>query len=109
MAIIRVPENISISFDPEQKADIVFDADVDNLNFTELPAGTRLASIDMNSEKKAYLQAIDEQGNDVAERYFEYIDGEIRTRIALMPSMLTTREEIIRQDSLCYMMERIDL
>lgn len=109
MAIIRVPENISISFDPEQRADIVFDADVDNMNFTELPAGTRLASIDMNSEKKAYLQAIDEQGNDVAERYFEYIDGEIRTRIPLMPSMLTTREEIIRQDCLCYMMERINL
>ncbi len=109
MAIIKIPDNISISFDPDQPADIVFDADVDKLNFTALQAGTKLARIQMNPDKKTYLQAIDEQGQDVAERYFEYINGEIRTRIPLMPSMLTTKEEIIRQDCLCYMMERIDL
>jgi hypothetical protein len=36
----------------------------------------------------------DEQGNDVTSQYFDICDGELR---------------IIRQDCLCYLMERIDL
>lgn len=107
MAIIKVPEDISISFDAHKEANIVFDAKVDDLNFTALEPGTPIARI--YSDKKIYLQAVDEQGNDVAERYFSYENGVITTKIPLMPSMLTTKEEIIRQDCLCYMMERIEL
>ncbi|MDX2506829.1 MAG: M14 family metallopeptidase [Gammaproteobacteria bacterium] len=107
MAIIKVPEQFKISFNSTTPSDINFAADVDRLNFTALDAGARLARI--NSHKDIFLQAIDEQGRDVAQRYFSYEDGEIRTQIPVMPSMLTTREEIIRQDCLCYMMEKIDL
>ncbi len=106
MAIIKVPETAGISFNAQKPEDITFAADIDNLNFTALEAGTRLA--DIHSENSNLL-AIDEQGQDVAERYFSYDNGEIRTRIPLMPSMLTTKEEIIRQDCLCYMMEKIEI
>ncbi|MCN4144968.1 MAG: M14 family metallopeptidase [Thiohalomonas sp.] len=117
MAIVKVPEQFSISFEPlsektmpmkeVSQADIHFDSDVDRLNFTAMENGTRMAKID--PDKAVYLQAINEQGVDVAQRYFDYSNGEIRTRLAMMPSMLTTKEEIIRQDCLCYLMERIVL
>ncbi len=106
MAIIKVPETVGISFNAQKPEDITFAADIDSLNFTALEAGTRLA--DIHSENSNLL-AIDEQGQDVADRYFSYDNGEIRTRIPLMPSMLTTKEEIIRQDCLCYMMEKIEI
>ena len=111
MVIVKVPEQFSISFVPasraESQADIHFDPDVDRLNFTAMAIDTRMAKID--PDKAIYLQAINEQGVDVAQRYFDYSNGEIRTRLPVMPSMLTTKEEIIRQDCLCYLMERIDM
>lgn len=107
MAIIKVPEQFSISFDAHKAADINFDADVDRMNFTAVVVGQKLAQID--PDKTVYLQAIDERGRDVAQRYFNYDNGEITLQLAVMPSMLTTTEEIIRQDCLCYMMEKIEL
>ena len=107
MAIVKVPEQFTISFDPLNCSDINFDSDVDRLNFTALKHGESLAKT--NPDKHVFLQAINEQGIDVAARYFDYSNGEIRTRIPVMPSMLTTTEEIIRQDCLCYLMERIEL
>jgi len=106
MAIVKVPEELKISFDPTDRADINFAPDVDKLNFLALKRGELLAKI--NSDNEVYLQAINEQGIDVAPRYFDFSHGEIRTRIPVMPSMLTTKEEIIRQDCLCYLMEKID-
>ena len=52
------------------------------------------------------LDVRDEDGRDVADRYFEVEDEELRFRIPVMPSMLTLNEEVIRQDCLCYLMER---
>jgi succinylglutamate desuccinylase len=54
------------------------------------------------------LVAIDEDGCEVTHRYFEVRSGELRTRRAVMPSMLTLNEEVIRQDCLCYLMEKLD-
>lgn len=107
MAIIKVPEQFNISFNATIPSDINFAADIDRLNFTALECGQHFAQI--NPEKNIFLQAIDEQGQDVSQRYFNYDNGKITTKIPLMPSMLTTNEEIIRQDCLCYMMEKIEL
>ena len=112
MVIVKVPEQFKISFATLSdkngtQADIHFDPDVDRLNFTAMENGTRVAAID--PDKAVYLQAINEQGIDVAQRYFDYSNGEIRMRLTVMPSMLTTKEEIIRQDCLCYLMEKIEL
>lgn len=107
MAIVKVPEQFKISFNSMNLSDINFDDDIDRLNFTPLKSGEHLAKTD--PLKNIFLQAINEQGIDVAQRYFDYENGAIRTRIPLMPSMLTTKEEIIRQDCLCYLMEKIEL
>ena len=48
----------------------------------------------------------DEQGREVRDLYFEIKNSELRLRTPIMPSMLTVNERAIRQDCLCYLMER---
>ena len=48
-----------------------------------------------------------EDGEEKSERYFQIENGEIKLKVAAMPSMLTLDTDIVRQDCLCYLMERI--
>jgi len=105
VAVAKVPESLSLGFG-DSAADIVFHDDLDQLNFRELPAGTVLARL--REGVATPLQVQDEQGGDISGRYFECSDGQLRTRSTLMPSMLTLDERVIRQDCLCYVMERYD-
>jgi hypothetical protein len=88
----------------DKGADLLFPPDLDHMNFRELPARTQLARVGSDG---ARLEAWNEQGEDVAERYFEHENGTLFTRLPVMPSMLTLNEEVIRQDCLCYLMERL--
>ena len=104
VAITKVPQKFSFSFDGND-ADIRFPSDLDRLNFCELPIDTALCLV--NPESNANLEAWDEQGQNVADRFFRIADGKILTTTPVMPSMLTLNAEIIRQDCLCYLMERL--
>jgi hypothetical protein len=53
------------------------------------------------------LEAWDEAGVDVAEHFFIRDNDNLKTRLPVMPSMLTLNAEVIRQDCLCYLMERL--
>ena len=57
--------------------------------------------------RPARLQALDDSGEDIGDRLFDYRKDEIKLRRPLMPAMLTRDERVIRQDCLCYLMERI--
>jgi hypothetical protein len=105
VAQVKIREETSIGFDGAV-GDIVFHSDIDHMNFRELPVGTALARIGPIGTK--LLDVRDERGTDRTERYFHVEDGELRLRTAVMPSMLTTDASIIRQDCLCYLMERYD-
>ena len=106
VATVKVPEHVRFAFG-RRDVDLCLVEDLDHMNFTELPAGTRIGSVHGRSSVR--LDVIDEQGNDVADRYFAVVDGELRTRVPVMPSMLTLDERVIRQDCLCYVMERYRL
>jgi len=109
MAIVKVPEQFSFSChnnNHNKTADIIFRDNIDELNFTPLHEGEYWAKL---NNPHAYLSAIDEQGNNLYERYFSNEDGQLFSHIHLMPSMLTTNEEIVRQDCLCYIMEKINI
>ncbi len=106
VAIVRVPRAYSFGFG-DKAVDIGFIDDLDHLNFRELPAGTTLAYVD--GVEGMPLQALDEQGNDVAARFFYLEQNMLRTRRTLMPSMFTLDERVIRQDCLGYLMERYPL
>ncbi len=110
MATVKIPSQYEFGFMPVNGIDcrlydICFEDNIDRFNFTALEPGQLLARI--KEDRSIRLEAVDEQGNDVSERYFDYRNGEIRTKIPLMPSMLTMNKSIVRQDCLCYMMEKI--
>jgi hypothetical protein len=107
VATVKVPAGFSFSCGGNAQRDIRFHEDLDHMNFRELPANTVLASIRAGSQ--VWLDVTDEQGNDAGERFFSYDQHQIRTRVPLMPSMLTRDENIIRQDCLCYLMERMSV
>lgn len=104
VAIVKVPEEIKFSFAENPDDDITFPAEMDCLNFCELPIGAKFGRI--NTEK-AYLSVVNEQGQEIGDRYFQITDGEIILKKAVMPSMLTLNTDIVRQDCLCYLMERL--
>ncbi len=106
VATVRVPRAYSFGFG-KQAVDISFIDDLDHLNFRELPAGTTLAHLD--GVDGMPLEASDESGQEVADRYFRVVDDMLRTTRALMPSMFTLDERVIRQDCLGYLMERYPL
>ena len=105
-AIVTVPSEFSFSCNGGE-SDIRFVENIDRFNFTELETGTRFASLRPGSRSR--LIARNEEGEEVSERYFYFENGGIRTRLPFMPSMLTRDERIIRQDCLCYIMERYPL
>jgi hypothetical protein len=106
VATVTVPDEVSFCFDGAD-ADISFVPELDHYNFRELEPGEPFGRVAAGSE--ARLRVLDEQGADVGTRVFDYRDGEIRLRQPLMPAMLTRNERVIRQDCLCYLMERLAL
>ncbi|MFP4208424.1 MAG: M14 family metallopeptidase [Wenzhouxiangella sp.] len=102
-ATVRVAEAAEFSFTAD--SEIRFPPDLDRLNFRELPPGTQLAS-HANGHRQPLI-ASGHDGRDLSEECFMLSDGRVLTRKPLMPAMLTTDELIVRNDCLCYFMERI--
>jgi succinylglutamate desuccinylase len=80
---------------------------IDQFNFTELPVGTVLGKVNGNGAFP--LSALNDEGNDAARQFFRVREGHLELARATMPSMLTLNEDVIRQDCLCYLMERLSL
>jgi succinylglutamate desuccinylase len=105
VAQVKVPETVSFSFTTND-ADILFVPDLDHMNFRELPAGAAFGTV--NGAERIALEVRDETGRDVVDRYFSLDEGQICLSRPVMPSMLTVDANVIRQDCLCYLMERYD-
>ncbi|MCP4284461.1 MAG: peptidase M14 [Gammaproteobacteria bacterium] len=103
VAIVKVAPETSFGFGGED-VDIRFEDDLDYLNFRELPRGTRIGRLKPGNG--IGLEVVDERGNDVSQRYFSTEDTELKLRVPVMPSMLTRDGRVVRQDCLCYLMER---
>ena len=104
VATVKVPEELSFGF-AAPGVDIDFVPELDHYNFRELARGDLLGRLRPGSP--ARLQALAENGEDIGDSLFDYRKDEISLRKPLMPSMLTRDERVIRQDCLCYLMERI--
>lgn len=106
MATVRIPPELDFGFLPDHHA-LSLEENLDHMNFRELPPATRLGKI--NAPSSRYLLAIDHHGRDISDQYFVISDGYISTHKPLMPAMLTADVQVIRQDCLCYLMERIEI
>ena len=80
---------------------------IDRFNFRDVPRGTVLASI--RSDANAVLDVKDVSGQDALERFFAIENQTLIAAAPLIPSMLSTNADLIRQDCLCYLMERYPL
>jgi len=105
VAQVKIPPEINFSFAPHD-ARLVLSPELERMNFRELPAGTALGRC--RDGTGVALDVKNEWGQNVAAHYFVVEGGEIRLRVPVMPSMLTCNEQVIRQDCLCYLMERYD-
>ena len=103
VATVRVPDGVPFGFSPDGPG-IRFLDDLDRFNFRELPEGTTLGRV---PDGAVPLTVIGEQGEDLRDQYFRVCDGELMTTRRVMPSMLSLDAEVVRQDCLCYLMERI--
>jgi succinylglutamate desuccinylase len=103
---VKVAESIEFRVGKSGAA-LSFIDDIDHLNFRELPSGTLLAHSGLGAQMP--LTAVNNDHQNVAHSYFEMRDGQLIIRRPVMPAMLTRDERVIRQDCLCYLMERIDL
>jgi hypothetical protein len=100
LAVVRVRPEVGLSFG-EADAELELDPALDHLNFRELAAGTRFGA----TSHEMPLEVVDEQGRDLAAEFFSTEGGELRLKRAAIPAMLSCNERIVRQDSLCYLME----
>lgn len=103
LAVIKIPDTVSFSFDGSE-ADMQFIQGIETLNFEEIPANTILARVAQSITEP--ILVLDEDGGNITSELFSITEGNLVTRKALMPSMLTLDEKVIRQDCLCYVMER---
>lgn len=103
VAVVKVPDDISLSVG-DALSDLSLDENIDHYNFRELEPGTRLGHV---RTRPMPLRVTNEAGKDVSEHYFAVNEGALVTRRPVMPAMLTRDVRIIRQDCLCYLMERL--
>ncbi|WP_342674061.1 M14 family metallopeptidase [Candidatus Accumulibacter aalborgensis] len=105
VATVRVPSAISFDFGGGAPADIHFDEQLDHMNFRHLDPGSAFGT----TRREFPLDVRDESGRDVAAEFFDCSGGVIRLRRASTPAMLTLDARAVRQDCLCYLMERLPL
>jgi len=103
---VTIPEGVTFSFS-DTEAEMKLLPELENDNFSELPAGTLFARVKPGSG--ARFAAYDDEGRERSEEYFTLEHDAIRLKKPMMPSMITLDERVIRQDCFCYLMERITL
>ncbi|KUO69473.1 MAG: peptidase M14 [Alphaproteobacteria bacterium BRH_c36] len=104
--ILRVPPDASFSYG-DTDADFRFIEDLDRLNFSELPPGTRFGELGGNKDRR--LAVVPGGEFDIEpDGYIAYSGGEIRLAQGAIPAMLTRDPRAVRLDCLGYLMHRID-
>jgi len=106
VARVSVPDGVDFGFEGHE-LDLRLLPHLDELNFNDLPAGTVFGQVRPNS--RVPLRVSDSSGNDVRDRFFRVEDGRLLTAVPVMPSLVSTDVRIIRQDCLCYLMERLQV
>lgn len=104
LAAVRIPERYRFSFSGGD-VDLHLVPELEGYNFRELPEGAVLAYA--GSRSGLLLSAEDNEGREAAAEFLVRDGDAIRLRRPAMPAMLAADEAAIRQDVLCYLMERL--
>lgn len=84
---------------------LVLTSGVEGVNFHSLGAGTEFGAA--TRPVAELLRVLDTAHRDVTEQYFGSQNGRIVLKRPVVPAMYTTDPLVIRQDCLCYFMERM--
>jgi succinylglutamate desuccinylase len=103
VAQVTIADDMTFSFSDES-ADLYLNHDLERMNFTDISAGTALGK---TNHARLPVIAKNENGDDVTSQFFSNVAQRLVITRPAMPSMLTLDERVIRQDCLCYLMERI--
>jgi len=104
VATVKVPPHTTFSFE-DDGSDLTLVPDLDHMNFCELVPRSFWGHVRAGCESP--LEVTDATGASVFERFFTVSHGELRLARSVMPAMLTLDVRAIRQDCLCYLMERL--
>lgn len=105
VATVKVPDHISLGVD-DADMELNLITEIDYYNFRELAADTPLAHVGETCDFP--VSAWNDAGIDIACDYFKIDAGKLSMKRPAMPAMLTRDINIIRQDCLCYLMERME-
>lgn len=105
VATVRVAEGVDFRFG-DHGGDICFEHDLDHMNFREVPQGAVWGRL--RDRRLRPLQVVDDDGREVFYDYFGVEAGVLTLRKAMMPAMLSCDVEAVRQDCLCYLMQRLE-
>ncbi|MGV6858741.1 MAG: M14 family metallopeptidase [bacterium] len=105
---VTIPNHLSFSYE-DAEADIHLSPEIERFNFSELAPGTPLATVNARCSIPPMFHAWDDQQKDQAPNIFRLKGNCIELAQTLMPAMITLDEKVIRQDCLCYLMERISV
>jgi len=103
VARIKLREGCTFGFN--HGTDVVLRDDLDSLNFLELNVGEPLGKLSRHLEDCFVVH--DGAGRDVTRQYLMASSECLRLNKPAMPSMFTCNLEVIRQDCLGYLMERL--
>lgn len=99
----RVAFGGDVGEDVGEGVDVAFDADLDRNNFTRIEAGTALARVRPGAAWPLRVDADDRRdGEDLSRSLFVIDDGQLWTKVPLVPLMITTNAAVARSDCLCY-------
>lgn len=101
MATVTIGENTEFSFCLSETADLMFEDGFEFKNFSELTPNDVFAY--SNNEKA--LKVKDPNGEDITSQIFRLEDGKVFLNKTLIPAMITTDKEVIKQDCLCYLLQ----
>lgn len=104
VARVKIPEQTPFSFNDEAVS-LKLDTALELNNFSELQPGAIFAK----TFNDARFDVLDDDNTNRYDDYFTNDDGIIKLTKPMMPAMITLNEKIIRQDCLCYLMERVQV
>ncbi|MEM8768295.1 MAG: succinylglutamate desuccinylase/aspartoacylase family protein [Pseudomonadota bacterium] len=105
---VHVKDGVNFHFEGEGPSDdfpLVLTGGVEAVNFHELGRGTVFGSSALAVDD--VLQVLDTDHRDVTSSYFEHDGRDILLKESVVPAMYTTDSYVVRQDCLCYFMERL--
>ena len=104
VAVVRIAPGVEVGFQGED-LDLRLIDNIDHLNFRELPFNTLIGW--QKNHQELVLRTADEQDQEISDHYFHLDGNALRISRPVMPSMLTRNTQVIHQDCLCYLMERL--